>query len=340
MKKIIFLVLFASVFAANPVLKFYNRAVTAGETLCQSRAVFEKASEIISRNQSAIETNDELFGEYGAVRDVDCGADYNVRGVDCSVDCCANYGVQDVDCCVDCCANYSEQDVDCGAARNAICDECDDCPNCPNCPNDEKKPRKAFFESGTISETNKSLFGEREASVISETNKNLSTENGIISKTNKNLSVGNGTVSDASGAENQDAGLLEACSAKPLSSILNVYRNLNDYYIDFFERNIVKKPVVTKYSKEELDKMAEKYGVDFYKMRVMLVVEAIYEMNGTKKDLNQIKKMSVPELTKIVFEAKNKFFATLTPEEKAKFDAEHRNGKSKNVLKYSSEQNV
>jgi hypothetical protein len=86
--------------------------------------------------------------------------------------------------------------------------------------------------------------------------------------------------------------------------------------------------------------MAEEYGVDFYKMRVMLVVEAIYEMNGTKKDLNQIKKMSLPALTKIVFDAKNKFFSTLTPEEKAKFDAEYRNMKNKTALNYNDGKNV
>jgi hypothetical protein len=113
-----------------------------------------------------------------------------------------------------------------------------------------------------------------------------------------------------------------------------MYKGLNDYYIEFFEQNIVKKPVVTKYSKDGLTKIAKEYGVDFYKMRVMLVAQAIYEMNGTKKDLNQIKKISLPELTKLVLDTKNKFFASLSPEEKAEFDAEYRNRKNKTVLKY------
>jgi hypothetical protein len=216
MKKIIFLVLFASAFAANPVLNFFNRAAAASEIPCQSRTAFE--------------INDLTYA--------DC-----------------------------------------------------DCDDCPNCVDDEKKPKKASLEDGIISEA----------------------------------------------TQNQDC---LSCFARPLRSIFNVYRNLNDYYIEFFEKNIVKKPVVTKYSKEELEKMAGEYGVDFYKMRVMLVVEAIYEMNGTKKDLNQIKKMSVPELTKIVYNAKNKFFASLTPEEKAKFDAEHRNRKNKTDMKHSSEASV
>ncbi|MDR3263731.1 MAG: hypothetical protein LBT30_05410 [Clostridiales bacterium] len=118
-----------------------------------------------------------------------------------------------------------------------------------------------------------------------------------------------------------------AAYAAEIKPFTGVYKKLNDYYIEFFEQNIVKKPVVTKYSKEELEKMANEYGVDFYKMRVMLVVEAIYEMNGVKKDMKDIKKMSLPELTKTVYEAKNKFFASLTPEEKAKYDAEYKQRK-------------
>ncbi|MDR2090624.1 MAG: Spy/CpxP family protein refolding chaperone [Clostridiales bacterium] len=132
-----------------------------------------------------------------------------------------------------------------------------------------------------------------------------------------------------------DGETFQICSAKPKKPFAGIYKNLKDYHIEFFERNIVKKPVVTKYSREELTKMAKDYGVDFYKMRVMLVVEAICEMNGTKKPLDQIKKMSFPELTKVVMDAKNKFFASLTPEEKAKFDAEYRNGKDKTTLRYA-----
>jgi hypothetical protein len=231
MKKIIAFVFFALIFSANPVLKFFNRAITNDEILCQGRTILETD------------------------------------------------GVAHMDC---------------------------DCDDCPNCQNRERKPQKTSLKNDEIFETSKDLLGEYADS----------------------------------GTQNQVSHSLQSCSAKPLSSILNVYKNLNDYYIEFFEQNIVKKPVVTKYSNEELTKMAAEYGVDFYKMRVMLVVEAIYEMNGTKKDLNQIKKMSVPELTRIIFDAKNKFFASLTPEEKAKFDAEHRNGKNKTALKYSSLKSV
>ncbi|MDR2047376.1 MAG: hypothetical protein LBP79_05740 [Clostridiales bacterium] len=128
-----------------------------------------------------------------------------------------------------------------------------------------------------------------------------------------------------------------ATAAKPFG---NAYKSLNDYHIEFFERNIIKKPVVTKYSKEEIEKMADDYGVDFYKMRVMLVVEAIYGMNGEKKDLGAIKKMSLPALAKVIFETKNKFFAALTPEEKAKYDAEYREQKNKTNLQYSEGKGV
>ncbi|MDR1905545.1 MAG: hypothetical protein LBQ27_01315 [Clostridiales bacterium] len=116
---------------------------------------------------------------------------------------------------------------------------------------------------------------------------------------------------------------------------ISVYKNLKDYYIEFFEKNIIKRPVVTKYSKEELANMAKEYGVDFYKMRVMLIVEAIYDMNGVKKDLKEIKKMSLPELTKIIYEAKSKFFESLTPEEKAKFDEEYKSRKKNAALRYA-----
>ncbi|MDR3292940.1 MAG: hypothetical protein LBT20_02420 [Clostridiales bacterium] len=117
-----------------------------------------------------------------------------------------------------------------------------------------------------------------------------------------------------------------AATTKPL---INVYKSLNDYYIEFFEKNIVKKQVVTQYSEADLKKLAEENGVDFYKMRVMLVVQAIYEKNNTPKELKEIKKMSVGQLTKVIYETKRSFFDSLTAEEKARFDREYREHKSK-----------
>ena len=119
-------------------------------------------------------------------------------------------------------------------------------------------------------------------------------------------------------------GVPVSAAAASLKPIINVYKNMNDYYIEFFEKNIAKKPVVTKYSKEELTNMAKEYGVDFYKMRVMLIIEAIYQAEGRPKALGEIKKMPASDMIKLIYETKNKYFDSLPKEERARIEAEYK----------------
>jgi hypothetical protein len=121
-----------------------------------------------------------------------------------------------------------------------------------------------------------------------------------------------------------EAQCASSAHGKPL---INVYKTLNDYHIDFFEKNVVKKPVVSQYSKEQLEKMAAELGVDFFKVRVLLVAQELLAMNGEKKELSEINKMNNVELSKLLYGAKNEFFKSLSEEQKKTIEKEYKEWK-------------
>ena len=104
-------------------------------------------------------------------------------------------------------------------------------------------------------------------------------------------------------------------------------KGLNGFFIKFFETRVAKKPIVSQYSDEELNKMAAEHGVDFYKLRTMLVVQELFKLKGENKELADIKNMRDGEMRKMLYEAKTKYFDPLSKEDKAQLEKEYKEWK-------------
>jgi len=134
----------------------------------------------------------------------------------------------------------------------------------------------------------------------------------------------------------QAAGLRQTAGLRPRAELMQQAEQtipkkdkgmLNGFFIKFFEEQVAKKPVVSKYTNEELGRMADEHKVDFYKLRTMLVVQELLNLKGESKELSEIKNMKDAEMRKLIYEAKSKYYDPLSKGEKEQLEKEYKEWK-------------